>query len=287
VAPPTSFRDFATHFVNVELPTAMKTVASKVGFDRGPISLRSMMDTVTLGKPVPAPTLGLGGNSNYILYSDCSPLIGVTVTINVTQDMACSEGFSFQLNAVSPSTITAQQFAAQQYSIAFDGNNLSWGVDNFLATDPPNYPSFMANGTLALLSNSEIPAGYQLIISLQNEANNITGATYTVNDNQGNLLKTYPLNLEEYRALPTQLAPIISLQLNLVGPGNSANVTLSSGSGLIVYKASTALTVANSWPVCNGTIHSGGTDENANSSYGMLSPGPSSMFSQPFGIITT
>jgi hypothetical protein len=119
----------------------------------------------------------------------------------------------------------------------------------------------MANGTLALPSNSEIPAGYQLIISLQNEANNITGATYTVNDNQGNLLKTYPLNLEEYRALPTQLAPIISLQLNLVGPGNSANVTLSSGSGLIVYKASTALTVANSWPVCNGTIHSGGTDE--------------------------
>jgi hypothetical protein len=137
VAPPTSFRDFATHFVNVELPTAMKTVASKVGFDRGPISLRSMMDTVTLGKPVPAPTLGLGGNSNYILYSDCSPLIGVTVTMNVTQDMACSEGFSFQLNAVSPSTITAQQFAAQQYSIAFDGNNLSWGSITFwLQTRP-------------------------------------------------------------------------------------------------------------------------------------------------------
>jgi hypothetical protein len=40
--------------------------------------------------------------------------------------------------------------------------------------------------------------------------------------------------------------------------------------------------VSNSWP-CGVA---GGTFENANSTYGMLSPGPSSRFSQPFGIRT-
>ena len=41
------------------------------------------------------------------------------MTINVAEDIACS-GFGFQLNAVSPASISAQQFAEQQYVIAFE-----------------------------------------------------------------------------------------------------------------------------------------------------------------------
>jgi hypothetical protein len=37
--------------------------------------------------PVPAPAAGLGSNSNYILYSNCSPLINLSVTITVTEDL--------------------------------------------------------------------------------------------------------------------------------------------------------------------------------------------------------
>jgi hypothetical protein len=274
--PPTSFKDFATHFAKVGLPAKMETVAKSIGFVQRPISLRAMMDTVTLGSPVPAPATGLSGKSNYIFYSNCNPLIGVTVTINVTQDIVCAQGFSFQLNALSPRNATT---SAQQYGLVFSGTELSGIVNNWSG------PKLIIPDSVSLVSlpGSTIPAGYQLSISLQNDSKgNVTGATYAVTDNQGNLLKTYPLNLETYGAKSTELAPVVAFQLNLVGPGSSESVVLSSGSGSIVYEASTALTVSNSWP-CGVA---GGTLENANTTYGMLSPGPSSRFSQPFGIRT-
>jgi hypothetical protein len=276
MAPPTSFKDFATHFVKVTLLAKMETVASAIGFVERPISLRAMMNTVTLGSPVPAPTSGLGGRSNYILYSNCNPLIGVTVTINLTQDLVCTNGFSFQLNALSPVNETT---SAQQYALVFSGNEISAVVNNWSGRNRIIPDSIM----LVSLSGSRIPAGYQLIISLQNDARgNITGATYVVTDDRRNTLKRYPLDLETFGAKATELAPINAFQLNLVGPGNSESVVLASGSGSIVYQASNALTVVNSWPC--GVV--GGTLENANSAYGMLSPGPSSRFSQPFGIRT-
>ena len=47
--PPTSFKEFATQ---LKLPTNMETAASTIGFNLRPIALRSMLDTVTLGRPV-------------------------------------------------------------------------------------------------------------------------------------------------------------------------------------------------------------------------------------------
>ena len=38
---------------------------------------------------VPEPPGGLGGSSNYYLYSDCNPIVDLTVTINVTEDIVC------------------------------------------------------------------------------------------------------------------------------------------------------------------------------------------------------
>lgn len=69
---------------------------------------------------VPPPPSGLGSNSNYYLYSGCNPIVDLTVTINVTEDIVCQstssntppctpqgttpdKGFGFQLNANSPS----------------------------------------------------------------------------------------------------------------------------------------------------------------------------------------
>jgi hypothetical protein len=50
----------------------------------------------------PTPPSGLGSNSNYIMSSNCNSLTGVSVTIEVTEDIFGNNGFGFQLNAYSP-----------------------------------------------------------------------------------------------------------------------------------------------------------------------------------------
>jgi hypothetical protein len=55
------------------------------------------------GNPVAAPSAGLGSNSNYFFDSNCQNLTGLSVTINVTQDITGSDGFGFQINAYSAS----------------------------------------------------------------------------------------------------------------------------------------------------------------------------------------
>jgi hypothetical protein len=57
---------------------------------------------------VPPPAGGLGSNSNYILSSQCNPITGLTITINITQDIVLQSstgfwysGFGFQLNCNS------------------------------------------------------------------------------------------------------------------------------------------------------------------------------------------
>jgi hypothetical protein len=239
------------------------------------------MDTGA-GAPVPAPSGGLRGNSNYIFSSNDNPLIGVSVTINVTQDIVCQStdfgtlGFSFQLNALSPASAST---AAQQYFINFTGSEIGCGVNNWSSGGQP----IIVDGLpLAPVSGPGIPSGYQLTIVLKTGSNNnITEADYSVLDNDG---KTTPgsIPLMKYGATTAELAPILAFQLNLVGPQNKENVVLSSGSGSIVYQASSALTVTSSWPSWLGQV--GGTDENANSIYGVLRSGPSRIFSQPFSI---
>ena len=137
---------------------------------------------ITQEKPVPAPTAGLGSNSNYILDSSCNSITGLSVTINVTQDIVCqsasgtTKGFSFQLNAYSPKNETS---AWQQYVIALFGSELNGAVDNWPLTG-----ANIINDVFALvsMSDSRVPAGCELQILLQNDTQgNITGATYVAN----------------------------------------------------------------------------------------------------------
>jgi hypothetical protein len=408
MAPTVSFEDFATQFVKVRLPTALATVASAIGSDKKPISLRAMMDTaapyvpditraafvdnsqstppnwrvvflwtdlanlppwdssgwsgpppnparaatswqftvwpaggspvidatvpvanekpgggvqyeyngalvgdfeyritafneygsastgtrpitIILGAPVPAPPFGLASNYNYILASNGNPLRGLAVTINVTQDISCPQGFSFQLNAASP---TGKTIATQQYVIALFGTDISWLVN--LNSAPSGGGSgletLIAAGTATLraLASSKIPAGYQLQIAPQNTARDAEGkineVLFAVTDNLGNREQALiTLTSLPDPAKATDLAPIVAFELNLVGPDNGAAVVLSSGSGSIVYEASSPLTVSNAWPPGAG---GGETVETANSVYGALSAGPGSLLSQTFTVST-
>ena len=46
------------------------------------------------------PSGGLISNSNYYLDSECQNIVGLTVALNVTQDMLSGSGFTIQLNDI-------------------------------------------------------------------------------------------------------------------------------------------------------------------------------------------
>jgi hypothetical protein len=235
---------------------------------------------------VPAPAAGLGSNSNYILYSNCNPLINLSVTIDVTEDIVCESssgsyiGFGFQLNAYSPPNETS---AFQQYVLTLWGNELIGWVDNWPISGPNIINDFF---NLTSSPNLEVPAGYQLTISLENDQNgNVTAATYVVIDNSGNTLANVTQNLLSIAGVtPDFLAPIVAFELDLVGPANGESAVLSSGAGTITYTASSLLTVLNQAPPC---IEAGFiTLETANSFYSELPSTSSNTFTQSFNVST-
>lgn len=240
----------------------------------------------------------LGSSINYVLSnSNCSPLIDVSVTINVTQDMVYasgtgSPGFDFQLNAYSP--ITQKAVGWQQYVISFDGTKFTGWVNNWTPT--PNSVAFINtinNAEFAWFQSPKIPAGFLISITLTNDAaGNVIGVTYIVVDNLGNQLgnkpislTTLPLLVKPYK-LVTQayLAPVVAFELDIVGVDSQAHAVLSSGAGTITCSASSALTASNQVPACAASS-SIITGESANTVYGVLfPPSPSNTFSQSFNV---
>jgi hypothetical protein len=192
----------------------------------------------------------VGSNSNYFLYSPapwvvvaraalerrpgiglpvvtpCYHLLGLSVHIIVDTDITGTNGFGFQLNAYSAS---GKFSGAQQYVVLLIPRSsspvLSCVVDNFHSKQQqlPNMPIFEE---LADLPGNTLPAGYQIIITLLNDAaDNITGATYVLIDNHGHTIGTKTISLTD---LPAQdLAPIVAFQLNVVGDINGATTTLA------------------------------------------------------------
>jgi hypothetical protein len=231
---------------------------------------------------VPAPYIGLRGFSNYCLYSNCNPLIDLSVTIAVTQDIICESatgstlGFGFQLNAYSAKNYLC---GWQQYVISlFDPGGLVGAVNNWTASPTALFENQIGLGPVPspfptpakFLPPAKIPAGYTLQISLQNDANkNVSGVTYVVTDNRGNLVANASQTLLSIPGV-TQgvLAPIVAFQLNLVGLPVAQTSTLSSGAGTITYASPSGLAALQHLPKCaQAAIVTG---ENANSAYGQM-----------------
>ena len=243
---------------------------------------------------VPAPSSGLGSNSNYILYSNCNPLRNGFVIIDVTEDIVCqsasgsAKGFSFQLNCYSPKN---RRCAFQQYIMRLNGNDLAYDVENW----PVSGTNLFNLGTpiLTSLPSSKIPAGYQLFIGWANDGwgsdtdGNVTGAFWKVVDNLGKTLADVSQRLTSISGVTSKdLAPIVAFELNLVGPVNKESAVLSSGAGTITYVVDEPiLTVLNQRPSC--TESSDITGETANSVYGVLPASPNGVFKQSFNISRT
>jgi hypothetical protein len=229
---------------------------------------------------VPAPSGGLGSDYNYLLDSNCNSLIGLSVKINVFTNIVGSDGFGFQLNAYSAKS---DYDAAQQYLIFLDPHSsppqLYCMVDNWTASNTQIINHIVP---LATLPSQELPAGYQLVISLDNDASGkITGATYSAFDNTGKSLGSQTITLLSLSGVTSaDLAPIVAFQLDFVDYLNGGITTLSSGAGAITYTASNKMTPLSAAPSCVDWNYI--TVERANSVYGVLPSNANQTFTQFF-----
>jgi hypothetical protein len=192
-------------------------------------------------------------------------------------------GFAFQLNSYSKNN---PECAWQQYIIAFLAEAPEWYrtagdlqltamINNWTDAAFPGNQILNTSVGLGPMPGNVIPKGTKLTISLQNDpaTNNITGATYIVN-------AAAPTTIQIGSSIPK--APIVSFELDIVGPIDSENAVLTSGAGRIVYTAQSALTAHTGLPQC--AEFRSWTAERANSFYSVLPSSPSNTFAQSFKI---
>ena len=255
--------------------------------------------TPTTG-PVPAPSGGLGSNSNYHLHAGCNPVTGLSVTIDITKDIVSDIGFGFQLNGYSRQGANC---VWQQYFFALGTTNHSplavrawidnWPSESFRQSlNLPHGSDLINHAELMLkLPGSILPAGYKFTINLKYDKNdNVNGAAFIIADKDGKTLRkemmleslTYDSPTGTGKPVTSDaLAPIYAFELDVVGPINGEHAVLSSGAGMITYTASSPLYVANKDPKCTAA-RTTFTTEQANTSYAPLLPGPSRTITQSF-----
>ncbi len=240
---------------------------------------------------VAPPSGGLIGYSNYALADSCRQLAGVSVSIDVTQEIIAvptgsppaNEGVAFQLNCYSPAgySVGWQQYI---FVVWWKTQDLRWWVNNWTTTGDA---VINAGTQLAVLPTnvaaqySTIPAGYRLGISLGNDARgNVTQATFTVENPDGVSVAHEVVDLLSLVA-SGDLAPIVAVDFVIVGYANGQYTLISDGAGEIEYTATNSLTPSNTFPVCAETPWN--TAESSNVTYGELDAAPSSRITQSFG----
>jgi hypothetical protein len=233
---------------------------------------------------------GLTSNSNYVLNSivgaSCNPIIGLSVTIDVTSDIVLSsssgslKGFSFQVNSYSLDGFTC---GYQQYVISLTDGSIS-GVINNYAVNGNNTPDILEWTTLTSISGTTLPAGYRLVIALGTDAQGrVDTATFQVFDANKKMVghtTRIIANIAGSNALGT--APIAGFNLNFVGPaGGEQSILNPGGSGVITYAATSPLAASNQGPRCAANLNNF-TVETANSVYGQISASRSTKLVQSF-----
>jgi hypothetical protein len=131
---------------------------------------------------------------------------------------------------------------------------------------------------------SRIPAGYSIVIALQNDSDaRVTGATWTVLDGSNTSLGSvsYALSTTERGGVPPgDLSPVASFQVTFGGDSGGRHATFSSGKGVVILQADQPMKVDTSYPTCIGYID--GTGETSNMGYGELGANPNTLFAQTF-----
>ncbi|WP_104086430.1 hypothetical protein [Arthrobacter sp. GMC3] len=238
-------------------------------------------------------------NSNAVLIDSCRRLQNLNVLLEVTEDVATTNGngWSFQLNCYPPAGEYCQTspLTWMQYIVYVQGGNLSYEIQ-YWATGQSTWPSgytpqpgttpwlpcwandYYLSSPFASISGDTLPRQTTLQIALgTNEAGGVNKVTFTYTDRDGNA------HSAEFD--PPAVHPIVAFELNLVGPGGSANANFTQGitnsRGIIYYSISSGeLSVQNggAGSACGeaGVF----TAETSNMSYSDISGAPGTTVTQ-------
>jgi hypothetical protein len=193
----------------------------------------------------------------------------------VTQDIVSSNGFGFQLNAISGQNSYPQ---VQQYVLSI------WPNSNVIGADIQNWHNFWLKTADAavVLHHAQVgttpqpmvlPAGYILEFELMTDsASNVVAVRYLVVDTVGNVSCNKVFNFSDYaeKGIANYAAPVCAFELNLVGATGGEATTLTSGNGVITYTSPVPMMVG-PWPPSGLPLSQhfprGITGEQANSTY--------------------
>jgi len=261
-----------------------------------------------------SPPTNMGGSQQYVLWGGTDPekaipiedfvvyihfseALVVSPQSGVTPKNPTPQPIGFQLNGVSPlpDAQTGDRYKInnwQQYiPTMLPGTNQLWShVENYVASGWKGAVfdnTIPANGIVTLPNDLTIPQGWTIQLALQYLGGGVSGMSNLVWDAAGVTQgeQTYTLINQPMSNGNTiqedDLAPILALQLVIVGYANGADPVLTSGAGTITCTSSTPMTVRTSWPP-NGSGN-GGTGENSNSTYGVMPAAASTRFVQSFG----
>ena len=252
----------------------------------------------TVEAPAPLPSGGLLGNSGYFFQNSCNNLTGVTIEIDITEELGGSGssyiGFSFQLNCWSGGVTDVN--AWQQFFITFDGistisafsNSWPFNWDGSASDDTINNSQ-----TLATTSTSNLPPDYKFSIKLTNASpgGQVTAVTFGGSDNNGNAFTPVVMQMvgqtdQQGGTINSgQLAPIVAFQLLLVGPINGLPTKLTTGAGKMTISANGTFIASGSLPTGGcWAFDAPGTAEDSNATYSELPAAASQKFVQFFSV---
>jgi len=239
---------------------------------------------------VTVPASGLSSNSNYAFDNGCHIIQGPYAVVQVGQDMRSDSGFTIQLNADSRGGTDVWQ----QYGFSVIGNSVRGFINNWA-----NLNTAIVCDAVDLCStpiSNGLPAGYALGLYLVTDAGGaVTGAVYQVYDSNGNQLANRSFSVDQAGCncsmpqgfsctgfQPGDESPITAFRVVIVGPGNGAGTTFSSGAGVINYGSNGNLTPMSSAPNCVAVDF--GTAETSNAAYGALNGCPKVFVAQQFSV---
>ena len=256
------------------------------------------------------PPDALGSNHNYYLFGGGEPIRGLTVTIDVTEEIFAPDGVGMQLNGYGPAGAGAMW---QQYVVGLNHEptgplTLGWSIENW----PSKELREKLERTVHLKSEDlfnvhvqdygsaptfpapprRLPAGYRIRWELLTDAGDpqglIIGAIYSITDNHGHTYSSGPrkildFNYHDTKARVTReaLSALDAFDLNIVGTNGGRYMFIESGAGTITYESATPMTPQFQQPksVSGQNIV---TAELSNFRYGVLAAQPAKKFVQTF-----
>jgi hypothetical protein len=236
-------------------------------------------------------------NNNAVLIDGCNNLQNLSVLLEVTEDIATTDGsgWSLQLNCYAPPGAFCQtsQLTVLQYIVIVQGGSLAYYIQYWGAastwpsgytpepgTTPwlPCWANDYGNAPIfASINGDTLPRQSKLQIALgTDDSGGVSSVTFTYTDPNGNV-SSAPFN-------PPAVQPIVACQLNFVGaPGGAANFTqgLTNSRGIIYYNVSSGqLSVQNGGPGAACGEAGLTTGETSNMSYSDINGAPASTVTQ-------